>query len=907
MKKSLLLLSTVFSFFTAFSQVPVCSSPTSYNRTAYKILRNLNKSQIPTSVLYEYAYPLAEVDYYNGDSNTDTSTYSHFVQSYYELYRSTFNKAGILSPEAFEKSAYDFHPNKDYHHPVGIIDYNFNTIDPNSVINNLLSVSNNQLFDVPFRLSSPYINKTARLAVPLQADADDNYKVGTHYFHFSSAFVLSNSGFSLNQVQSINIKINGVSVYNAVVSGLQNAVIPVPVVCNEDDKQDIQIILQIPSRSNIYNIAANCIPVPPTDPCRGQDVTTITGYPYDGGYGVNFRAKATATIYYADSNCFDKRIRRPIIFVDGFDPGNKQHAREIWDVYLNKEFAEGNTTKKLGDELLKNGYDIIIFDPIQSDSANFVFTGGTSLIENNGLVLAKFLEEFYATHQSTMQADYVVVGASMGGIIARFGLAWMETNSKPHHTRLFISFDSPQAGAQIPLGLQYMVDTFTQQGLLSRSNSIKSALHQSAAAKQMILHHSSTDSETPVAHEWRAKLLANLASVGNYPTLTRNISISDGGMAGITKNIIPNPNPYNVEAVVDKQLELGVGIKRRLTPNCTQNICYKLHAQVYAQTANSRAKVYEFSMNNLANVLLLANFGTPFQNFSKYAVSNNNTSIDIAPGSRLRKDPLGLIYKLDFDVFKLVNGLAGKLVIDKNILKFSNFVPTYSSLDYQFNTNDPFNNYKSYQFNTLNRCSGTTPFDTAYAQPQDLDHVDIDANVANVFRNEVYFPKPKSVCAGECQDYLTLSSPLSNGAVANYKAAKAITLLPNFAAPNGSVIKADIGCVSVSNYFKTKYLSYMPPIQSTTTSLCPFDWDTTLNLVTCGVGFTNFKVFVNEFMDISTYAEFSLNGSNWIPANIDNFGYELNLNANPGQPQTFYARPKNDPTNVITITLTHCN
>jgi hypothetical protein len=485
---------------SANCQVPVCGSPIPYNKVAYKILRNIDKTQVPYSVLYEYAFPLAEVDFYDGSAITDTSTYSHFMQSYYELYQSTFNTTGIIRPEVFEKAVYNFHPDKEYHHPVGIIDYNFNTIDPNSVTNNLFTVSNNQLYDVPFRIQTPYINKTARIATPLRAVSDDKYKSGTHYFHFSSAFVLSNSGFNLSQVQTINVKLNGISVYYGVVSGLENVVIPVPV-CNDDAKMDIQIILGTSTNSKIYNIAAECEKIIPVTPCRGGDVLNITGYPYDGGYGLNFRAKATATIYYADANCATKRITKPIIFVDGFDPGNKQHAPEIWDFYLNKAFEDvGGVNKQLGLELLANGYDIIILDPIESDSANFVFTGGTSLIENNGLVLASFLESFYTQHQLTMVDDFVVVGASMGGIISRFGLAWMETNNRQHHTRLFVSFDSPQGGAQIPLGLQQMVDAFTQYSILSNIESIKTSLHQSAAAKQMILHHSSQNSETPKAH-----------------------------------------------------------------------------------------------------------------------------------------------------------------------------------------------------------------------------------------------------------------------------------------------------------------------------------------------------------------------------------------------------------------------
>jgi hypothetical protein len=185
----------------AFAQIPNCNAPTPYPQLAYDMLKNLDKTQISTGVLYEYAFPLAELDFYDGSATTDTSSYSHFLQSYYELYNSTFNRVNIAHLSDFEKTVQDF-PNNDFHHPVGIIDYNFNTLDPESVNNNLLSVSNEQLFDVPNRTQSPYNIKTAMLASPLLASADDNYFPGTHYLHFSSAFVLTNTGFNLNQVQS---------------------------------------------------------------------------------------------------------------------------------------------------------------------------------------------------------------------------------------------------------------------------------------------------------------------------------------------------------------------------------------------------------------------------------------------------------------------------------------------------------------------------------------------------------------------------------------------------------------------------------------------------------------------------------------------------------------------------------
>ena len=526
-------------------------------------------------------------------------------------------------------------------------------------------------------------------------------------------------------------------------------------------------------------------------------------------------------------------------------------------------------------------------------------TQATVNIENNGLVLAKLLETLYEQHSATMTEDFVVVGASMGGLVSRFGLAWMEANNKPHHTRLFISFDSPQNGAQIPIGLQQMVDKFTQFGGLAVFPSVRNAIHQSNAAKQLLVHHSSTNSESIQGHPFRGILQTNLTAVGNYPSQCRIVSISNGNRIGAKKNIpITPPNGDVPAAINEKLLEADLGIKRRRLQFCNANLCYKLHTQVYAQTASNRFKTNEFTLNT-TNLLTIAaaGFTFPFFTKSEYAVAANGTSYDMAPGSRLRQNPLDLA---EGNTVKILSAIIiGPLKISTNILKHTNFIPTTSSAAYTFPNGEPFDIYKNFTGVNLSKCAGTTPFDTVYAPTYGMPHVAIDQYIANAFREEVYNLKAKSYCSGDCPEYANLTQ---NPATPIVKASKAICLLPNFKAEVGTVFTAQIGCENsnASNSFKPSASEF-----ATTLSICPFDWDTSKNQVTCGVGFTNFKVFV-KYLPIGDYADFSINGSSWTRANIGDNGYSINLNANPGQNQVFYARPHSNPSNVIQGWLQHC-
>lgn len=895
MKVRILLLLCLQSIF-AFAQ-QTCPTDPPYSDFAFDMLKNLDKSQVPTGILYESVFPIADIFNYTGNaSNTDTSYTSHFIQAYAEIYKSAVNNSGMIHYQQLYEDIDNFHPDHKYHHPVGIIDYNFNTIHPDAVNNNLLSVSNNQLFDVPGRSSSPYVAEKAAIAGVLMAEDYPCLYPGQHYFTFDDDFVLSNSGFSLSQVTHLEAIFDGVSIYNSTVSGLSNFTLNLTVT-NENKSAILVLILTVNGQQKHYIISTCQIEIENPTSCRGTDQMTIVGYPFDGGYGEGeYSEQGIATFYYSNASCSDKKLRKPIIFIDGFDPGNKQHHETIWHDKLNFPYDSSGIDIFLGNELLSLGYDIIILDQKKPDSGQKYNRGGTGLIENNGLVLAKLLDSLYDLHSTTLQEDFVVVGASMGGIVARYGLAWMETNNKPHHTRLFISFDSPQNGAQIPIGLQQMVDRFTQYGGAAVIPSVRNMLHYSNAAKQMLLHHSDTQSESVEPHPFYNILRNNLAAVGDYPSQLRKVAIVNGNRWGIKKTLPPVSNP-DIPPIDEKDLTADLGIKRRgIIGLCNSNLCYKLRSQVYAQTASNRNATNVFQINNVG-LLNFLTFTPPFVKFTQYAVADNNTSYDIAPGARLG---FGLTRLTQGELpIPAIIGLAfGPLKISTDILEFNNFVPTESSVGYTFPNNESFNIYKNFNGVNLSKCAGTTPFDTVYAPANDMQHVSIDAYIASAFREEVYNLKNASFCSGDCPDYVNLTA---SPTTAEYRAANAICLLPNFKADSGTVFIADIGCINntASSVSKPKAL----PINLL--SICPFEWDQAKNEVNCFQFYTNFKAFV-RYLPIGDYAEFSTNGSTWFRANIGDNGYSINLNANPGQAQVFYARPHSNPSNVLQGWLSHC-
>ncbi len=209
-------------------------------------------------------------------------------------------------------------------------------------------------------------------------------------------------------------------------------------------------------------------------------------------------------------------LTHPIVVVEGFDLDNSMDWDELYTL-LNQE--------ALVESLLARGYDAVVLD----------FTDATDYIQRNAFVFTALLEQVEAA--IAPGETLPVVGASMGGLVARYGLAWLEANALPHRVRTFVSFDSPQRGANIPLGLQHWVDFFAGQ---SADAAIFRGILQSPAARQMLVYHFGSTAGTAASPDpLRTTLLAELAGLGGYPAQPRRIAFANGTGDGTGQGYAP--------------------------------------------------------------------------------------------------------------------------------------------------------------------------------------------------------------------------------------------------------------------------------------------------------------------------------------------------------------------------------
>ncbi|MEM7087181.1 MAG: T9SS type A sorting domain-containing protein [Bacteroidota bacterium] len=227
----------------------------------------------------------------------------------------------------------------------------------------------------------------------------------------------------------------------------------------------------------------------------------------------------------------DGVLDRPIIVLDGFDPGD---GRDIAGLYNSLAFDGDNLADIVRDE----GFDIVILNAPQYNTGGKDIDGGADYIQRNAFVLIEMIN--FLNDQKVGDEELVVLGPSMGGLIARYALAYMEDNSLDSETRLFISLDSPHRGANIPISLQYVINYLAQSVGDPDAQAIVENVLNSPAAKEMLLDHvlghllaGSTFEQDPAkllpegAPNFRNAFQAELDALG-FASNVRNVAMVNG-------------------------------------------------------------------------------------------------------------------------------------------------------------------------------------------------------------------------------------------------------------------------------------------------------------------------------------------------------------------------------------------
>ena len=262
-----------------------------------------------------------------------------------------------------------------------------------------------------------------------------------------------------------------------------------------------------------------------------------SGATYDG-------LSANAQIFVDDAGG-DHKITKPLIVIEGFDmstifsPETKYSTEDYTD--FQKSIFKTNSNLSI----LLSGNGEFTYGDQQYDVIYLNWDNGVDYIERNALVVEDLIKLIKNNIDPASTNKIVIMGQSMGGVVTRFALKDLETQGYNHNVGLFVSDDSPQQGANIPLSYQYLFRNAVNQVMRSPVAGILIPLFPKVqkmmtildqpAVKEMVINR--VDSGYNLDNVTTQSFYTMLKNKG-YPNQygIRNIAISNGSECGNLQN-----------------------------------------------------------------------------------------------------------------------------------------------------------------------------------------------------------------------------------------------------------------------------------------------------------------------------------------------------------------------------------
>lgn len=279
---------------------------------------------------------------------------------------------------------------------------------------------------------------------------------------------------------------------------------------------------------------------------------TVSG-PFRADYTDHLGAKVTVRFSPNHTS-----IIKPFIVVEGYNTATiaphlvgQNNQNNTIGQFLDNITNPFTSPFDLYNSLQQADYDIVYID----------FTVGTDDIRRNAALFQEVVVWVNQQKQLTGSTQSnVVMGESMGGLVARYGLARLARNGYNSQTRLLVLHDSPQRGANNPMGLQALTRqadfpvAFLPGNYNGNSNFVRTsdlsdklkealAVLDAPATKQLSLKNvTGTDGQYDenTFIDGPYKTMVDFADIGGTPAgFPPIIATSDGSQCGRAQNTPP--------------------------------------------------------------------------------------------------------------------------------------------------------------------------------------------------------------------------------------------------------------------------------------------------------------------------------------------------------------------------------
>lgn len=340
----------------------------------------------------------------------------------------------------------------------------------------------------------------------------------------------------------------------------------------------------------------------------------------------------------------------------------------------------------------------------------------------------------------------VIAGPSMGGQITRYALAYMEkqyaaTNNNPiwlHNTRLWISIDSPNLGANIPEGLQALISLLKDDGKPSAQDFYYNQLGSPAAKQQLINWHDkgqgadyytvntsdmngrtisqgfTTNSGSAFFQQFYNNQFNNgLPNSHGYPLTCRKIAMANGSVTGKTTWV--NGSTTGTFGTNDQQTINIRGFNQ---------ICFFWCWDIFVAALES------YTLPAYGSDLNIARYKHSFTDWHTHAPNNDTRgNVDILPGGwfpgydNLYNSVLGQPQETNYNFpnFEIEIGKHEVYFDGRTDAQIHCFIPTFSSLGMK----NPNQNWgQSLKRNLV--CGNEIPFNSYYGHDSNTQHTSFD-------------------------------------------------------------------------------------------------------------------------------------------------------------------------------------
>ena len=629
------------------------------------MIAHLDKPHSPARWFhYDMAGHIADECFF-GNNCLDVSDFNNWLLIYEEMRNAAYDTTAFDYADSLYWRSLQFEEDTIL---IGLMDFDYYEMKEVAMTTGFyftFDTVNDVLYDKYPRPSHPFLTKNMFTASPLAPSSffvNPVFRIDPDYLFIddfnSDLYIGSTLIIDFGDGQGFNsFDVNSVSYYTAAYPGEGSYVIKAYLLGMEDT---------IKRSKSGFRTLSNQQLVPPSETWTDIDGLRV---------GIYF-------------GCNNTELTKPIIYLEGIDvfdfiPKANRTAASIYaDVIQRSQLAQ----------LQNHGYDFVIVD----------WKNSRRDMVDNAMFVVGLIDELKEVIENDHQ--FVLIGESMGGVIGRYALSYMETDEyfdgdppeeeQMHNTRLFISYDSPQQGANVPMALQTAYKHFWQLSgnflFTAVARLVCKALDigfDGKAVQQLLIDHFSTKDdfcdasiyacydEHNAREDFMDELLLLRPGNNGYPEFCKNVAVSNGSIYGGMQTRSNGQNRVAGDYLLDFESETfirilgesiriaGIDVELTTNPDGQDQFYY-----VAAGTWRIKVQLYWFGVRLDVTTSSLA-YKSEYGNLTPYCVNPGGVWGIGSGGS----------WAWGWQPWLLIPGVINQYYSDG--MHF-NFIPVQSALDY---------------------------------------------------------------------------------------------------------------------------------------------------------------------------------------------------------------------------------